>query len=122
MKDEVSFTFRTHASLADETSSAYNEIEKRVNKKKQKKKALSSKTSNTKKNLDFDFTDEGFPLALFQIGGEEMRNDYEINKRKRSPSPASSTDSKSSLEIFYKAQHTYPPEVGESNAESVERS
>ena len=51
-----------------------------------------------------------------------MRNDYEINKRKRSPSPASSTDSKSSLEIFYKAQRTYPPEVGESNAESVERS
>ncbi len=51
-----------------------------------------------------------------------MRNDYEINKRKRSPSPASLTDSKSPLEIFHKAQRIYPPEVGESNAESIERS
>ncbi len=122
MKDEVSVTFRTDTPLEDETSSDYNENEKRVNNKKQKKKASSSKTSNTRENFDFDFTDEGFTLALFKTGGEEMRNDYEINKRKRSPSPVSSTDSKSSLEIFYKAQRTHPPEVGESNAESVERS
>jgi hypothetical protein len=50
-----------------------------------------------------------------------MRNDYEANKRKRSPSPVSSIDSKESLEIYYKAYRTYPPEIGESNAESVER-
>jgi hypothetical protein len=50
-----------------------------------------------------------------------MRMDYETNKRRRSPSPASSTDSKASLEIYYKAQRTYPPEIDESNAESVER-
>jgi hypothetical protein len=122
MQDEVSVTFRTDTPLEGESSSDYNENEKQVNKKKQKKKASSSKTSNTRENFDFDFNDEGYTLALFQTGGEEMRNDYEINKRKRSPSPASSTDSKSSLEIFYKAQRTYPPEVGESNAESVERS
>ncbi len=50
-----------------------------------------------------------------------MKQDYETNKRKRSPSPASSSDSKSSLEIYYKALSTYPPEMGESNAESAER-
>jgi hypothetical protein len=74
-----------------------------------------------REDFDFDFTEEGYPLALFQNGGEQMRNDYETNKRKRSSSPASSTDSKASLEIFYKAQRTYPPEIDESNAESVEK-
>jgi hypothetical protein len=50
-----------------------------------------------------------------------MRQEYETNKRKRSTSPTSSTDSKASLEIYYKALHTYPPQIDESNAESVER-
>jgi hypothetical protein len=71
--------------------------------------------------LDFDFTDEGYPLALFQFGGEQMKNDYETNKRARIHSPTSSTDSKASLEIYYKALRTYPPEIDESNAESAER-
>jgi hypothetical protein len=50
-----------------------------------------------------------------------MKEEYETNKRARSISPASSSDSKSSLEIYYKALHTYPPEIDESNAESAER-
>jgi hypothetical protein len=50
-----------------------------------------------------------------------MKNDYETNKRARSPSPTSSNDSKASLEIYYKALRTYPPEIDESNAESAER-
>ena len=80
---EIPWSFEGSFPLEDETSSVYHENEKQVNKTQQNKKALSSKTSNTTTNLDFDFSDEGFPLALFQTGGEEMRNDYEINKRKR---------------------------------------
>ncbi len=50
-----------------------------------------------------------------------MKNDYETNKRARSNSPTSSTDSKASIEIYYKALRTYPPEIDEFNAESAER-
>jgi hypothetical protein len=49
-----------------------------------------------------------------------MKNDYETNKRARSTSPTSSTDSKASIEIYYKALRTYPPEIDESNAVSGE--
>ncbi len=46
-----------------------------------------------------------------------MKSDYVARKREREFSP----DSDSSLEIYYKALRTYPPEIDESNAESVER-
>jgi hypothetical protein len=98
-----------------------NENDKHLNKKKRKKKIPNAITQNKRTNLDFDFSDEGYPLALFQFGGERMKNDYETNKRSRTPSPTSSTDSKASLEIYYKALRTYPPEIDESNAESAER-
>jgi hypothetical protein len=91
--------------------------------KKLKRKQKTSRTTKQKKGFDFefDFTDEGYPPALFQTGGEQMKQDYETNKRAKSISPASSSDSKSSLEIYYKALRTYPPEMGESNAESADR-
>ena len=46
-----------------------------------------------------------------------MKSDYVSRKRERELSP----DSDSSLEIYYEAFRTYPPEIDESNAESVER-
>ena len=46
-----------------------------------------------------------------------MKSDYVARKREREFSP----DSDSSLEIYYKALRTYPPEIDESNAECVER-
>jgi hypothetical protein len=128
--EEPILTLQT-ATLEVETPSGKSENRKQLNKRKRKKKALSERkrkkkasettTQNKGKDFNFDFTEEGYPLALFQTGGVEMRNDYETNKRKRSSSPASSTDSKASSEIFYKAQRTYHPEIGESNAKSVER-
>jgi hypothetical protein len=120
---EPLLTFHTNETTLDQSASVdKNENDKHLNKKKRKKKTPDAITQNKRKNLDFDFTDEGYPLALFQFGGEQMKNDYETNKRSRTPSPTSSTDSKASLiEIYYKALRTYPPEIDESNAESAER-
>jgi hypothetical protein len=101
--EETTLTFQTDATHEIETSLDKNENGKQLNKRKRKKKTSGTINQNKRKDLDFDFTDEGYPLALFQIGGEQMRDEYETNKRKRSPSPTSSTDSKASLEIFYKA-------------------
>ncbi len=95
--------------------------EQQLKKRQREKKTKDTTKQHEKKVLDFDFTDEGYPLALFQFGGEQMKNDHETNKRARSPSPASSTDSKASIEIYYKAMRTFPQEIDESNAESAER-
>jgi hypothetical protein len=120
--DETLLTFHANETTLEQSASVdKNENDKHLNKRKRKKKTPDAITLNKRKNLDFDFTDEGYPLALFQFGGEQMKNDYETNKRSRTPSPTSSTDSKASLEIYYKAQRTYPPEIDESNAESAER-
>jgi hypothetical protein len=119
IEDQASLTFKTDAAVDIDAPSNKTEKRKKIKNKKQKKKASGSRFDG--KDFDFDFTDEGYPLALFQTGGEQMRNDYEANKRKRSLSPVSSIDSNESLEIYYKAYNTYHPEIGESNAESVER-
>ena len=111
IEDRESITFQTDAPVQIEAPSNKTEKGKEIKNKKRKKKASGLRTEE--KDFDFDFTDDGFPLALFQTGGEEMRNDYEANKRKRSSSPVSSTDSKGSLEIYYKAYRTYPPEIDE---------
>ncbi len=120
--EEPLLTFQTNDTPPDQSASVdNNENDKHPNKKKRKKKTPDAITQDKRTNLDFDFSDEGYPLALFQFGGEQMKNDYETNRRSRAPSPTSSTDSKASLEIYYKALRTYPPEIDESNAESAER-
>ncbi len=99
-----------------QTSITDHNNKKKVNKRKKTKNQPSHKTTNLDCD-DIDFSDEDFPVTLFNIGGEQMKNDYVIRKREREFSP----DSDSSLEIHYKALRTYPPEIDESNAESVER-
>ncbi len=119
---EPLLTFHTNDTTFEQgTYVNKNENDKNLKKTKRKKKTTDAIKLNRRNNLDFDFTDEGYPLALFQFGGEQMKNDYETNKRARSTSPTSSTDSKASIEIYYKALRTYPPEIDESNAESAER-
>ncbi len=115
-------TFQTNeTTLAQNEYVERKEHEKHLNKNKRKKKTSGAIAQNKVEEWDFDFTDEGYPLALLKFGGEQMKNDYETNKRARSNSPTSSTDSKASIKIFYKALRTCPPEIDESNAESAER-
>ncbi len=121
-EEEPFLTFQTNEPIIAQSASVdKKENDKHLNKTKLKKKTPDSITQNKVQEWDFDFTDEGSPLDLFQLGGEQMKNDYETNKRARSTSPTSSTDSKASIEIYYKALRTYSPEIDESNAESAER-
>jgi hypothetical protein len=77
-----------------------NDNKTQLNKRQREKKTKDTTKQHKKKDLDFDFADEGYPFALFQFGGEQMKNGYETNKRAKSASPTSSYDSKASLEIY----------------------
>jgi hypothetical protein len=104
--EEPHLTFQTDATLAIGTSVAPNQN----NTRKRAKKISDARKETKRKELDFDFSDEGYPLALFHIGGEQMRQEYETNKRKRSPYlqlPDISTSNEEKKEVYTNNSNTY---------------
>ncbi len=78
IENQESLTFKTDADAPVDIDASSNKTEKRkkIKNKKQKKKASGSRFDG--KNFDVDFTDEGYPLALFQTGGAWRVNRYTL--------------------------------------------